>query len=343
MKNHHFSLIILVFFLFGCESIPQSVKDLGRDVATSQKIISRSHTQALDAYSISINRLKTDITKLVDVIEKNRNAKLVNNKDTLDSVIASKTSEALTSFDLQVKTKTFDLFDNKLEDIYWPNIKKKVEALEKEAEEQKKLRDDNECHASPAENCEGLILKKYKEAQKLYRGFSLAREQLLHKSYVGESQHRKYLLTKYIEHRAKFKQMVALRLTKFQITNSEQANSFEENLAKINSQLDATISSIVRNKTEMTDAFAIEEEAIEQINSYLNRPKVWELVLKGVSSEVKNTVGSYSTVLQDKISGTLDKSIDSISEKIKDLDLSSLIDEEVNKLSNSIDKSLKES
>jgi hypothetical protein len=325
---NHVILKALVLFiamsLFGCAT-PKSVIDLGNKTAASQKITAERHLNTLSTYRNSLSEFKTDIRLMLNFIIKQQQLTDSTIDEARKSAIKMKVDEAVGQYDLKAIDLLTDSLEKKIEENFWPPISQKYADYKTEEDMAKQ-----KLVTSPGDPI----------FQKQYREYGIVAEYILRFAYKEESQIRQAAFVLYANIRQSLK-TEAMSIISNQITiQSDQDQDIKAQLEAIESNIDTAIASIDQASVEIKAALDNEAQAIKQINDYLIRPREWELVLQGISSEINNVVGGYTSSLKEAITSKVAIPMNQLLDKITSLDLSGLIEDKINVLNEKIDSKI---
>lgn len=317
---------IVLFVVSGCAP-PQSVIDLGNKTADSQSITGQAHLQTLSAYKSSLTAFKTDIKLLAEAIMKQQQMTSSLIDQLRKNSIKLMVNQVIEEFDKKATPLLSESLDKKIEEIYWLPIVEKFE----------------EYKAKETDAAKGLARSPGNEAfRKQYREYGILAEFLLRKGYENESKIRRQAYDEYIRTRQALTTEAMSIIANQRQIQGVGTESMKAQLEDVETNIDAAIASIDLASVEIETALKNEADAIGQINAFLTRPGEWELVLQGITSEINNVAGSYTSSLRETLVKKAGQPISRLSEKLSFFDLEGLVDSKINILTGKIDSKLSE-
>lgn len=305
----------------GCET-PQSVIDLGSKTAVSQGIIAKRHLDTLSAYRKSLVEFKSDIKMMHEYLIRQHQISKSNAEEAWKNSIQLRMNEILAGFDEEAIKLLGETFEQKLEEIYWPPIvRKREEYKTKESIAKQKL------VASPGDP---VFMKQYRE-------YGILSEYIPRIGYEKEGQIRKNAFAAYSDIRDSLKAKVASIISSNIKIQVSQNTDLKNQINTIETNIDRNIEEIDREIGWIEIALDNEAMAIDQINAYLKRPKEWELVLQGISTEIKNILGSYTSSIKESVLDEVGVPITQFFSEIESFDMDKLVDNEITGLEEKID------
>lgn len=300
MKNSLF--LLLIFVISACQSTDSSrrVHDkLHREV----NFLHERHVETIDAYSLSLQEASADISKIYNALEMAERERMSELNQHQQSAREKWVQDVVSQFDKRVFEDITRTFDKTIEDVFWPQIVKKQNEFRDKADAIKSQLVSHQC-SKPSSGCSEMGFDNYRTLAEQYRQYSLVSEHIIHLGYKQET----VIWQRLTEYTHQFRNELKAKAQQVSLPSGYRKSESllsKDDISEMRDKLDSDIKQLQMERNAITEHWAVTKQALVLLQADINKPEVWELILEGVSERTKQEVASYTTSLNQTLSGVL--------------------------------------
>jgi len=297
-------VFILITLICGCHSTDTTVllhDELNREV----NLLHKRHIDTIDAYSQSLREVNTDLNTLFDALEKAESDRTSALNQQKQSVREAWVESVVSQFDRRVYDEITATFDQKIEDVFWPDIVDKQEEYRDKADALKGKLKAHQCNKSSS-GCSDISFDNYQKLAEQFRQFSTVSENIAHLGYKEET----VIWQRLAELTHQFRNLVKAQAQQVPIpaiTESDKTILLKQEISVLEDRLNNRAQELQQERDTMNQHWAVTKQALVLLRADVDKPEIWELILEGVTERTTEEVTTYTSKIGAVVGSVLGK------------------------------------
>ena len=297
-------LLLLITFIGGCYST-ETTSLLHAELNREVKFLHERHIETIDAYSQSLKAANAQLTMAFEVMNKTESerASALNQQNL--SKREAWVKSVVSQFDQRVYDEITATFDQKIEDVFWPDIEDKQEEYRDKADALKSKLNAHQCNKSSS-GCSDISFDNYQKLAEQFRQFSTVSENIAHLGYKEETVIWQRLTELTHQYRNNLKAQAQQVPIPSSNNNSKSLLSKHE-LDAMEENLTSSVQELQQERDAINQHWAVTKQALVLLRADVDKPEIWELILEGVTERTTEEVTTYTSKIGAVLGSVLSK------------------------------------
>ena len=297
-------LLLLITFIGGCYST-ETTSLLHAELNREVKFLHERHIETIDAYSQSLKAANAQLTMAFEVMNKTESerASALNQQNL--SKREAWVKSVVSQFDQRVYDEITATFDQKIEDVFWPDIEDKQEEYRDKADALKSKLNAHQCNKSSS-GCSDISFDNYRKLAEQFREYSTLSEHIIHLGYKEES----VIWQRLAELTHQFRNHVKAQARQVPIpaiTESDKTILLKQEISVLEDRLNNRAQELQQERDTMNQHWAVTKQALVLLRADVDKPEIWELILEGVTERTTEEVTTYTSKIGAVLGSVLGK------------------------------------
>ena len=297
-------VLLLITFIGGCYST-ETTSLLHAELNREVKFLHERHIETIDAYSQSLKAANAQLTMAFEVMNKTESerASALNQQNL--SKREAWVKSVVSQFDQRVYDEITATFDQKIEDVFWPDIVDKQEEYRDKADALKGKLKAHQCNKSSS-GCSDISFDNYRKLAEQFREYSTLSEHIIHLGYKEES----VIWQRLAELTHQFRNHVKAQARQVPIpaiTESDKTILLKQEISVLEDRLNNRAQELQQERDTMNQHWAVTKQALVLLRADVDKPEIWELILEGVTERTTEEVTTYTSKIGAVLGSVLGK------------------------------------